>query len=281
MKTYSAVVLDIDGTLVDPDMQVSANAKRLLNRLEKRGIPIVLCSARAPSGVEAVERQVGLNGPIACFGGSLILDENRDILEDKGIGRETAVRFKRFVADAFPGVTVCSYMYDVWLVDDLSDANIQLLMERDPASTAVVGSLEAALRPGSHAHKLMCVGPPQTVRDIQAAARQGFPDLGFARSGSMSLEVLCKDAPKLAAMECIRDRYRVDPEKIVAIGGNYADIDMLRNAGLGIAMGNAPEEVRQAAKKVTTPNDEDGVYFALRSLRFAPQENAVKIGKRA
>lgn len=279
MKTYSAVLLDIDGTLVDSKMQISANTKRLLKRLEKRGIPIVLCSARAPSGVEAVEQQAGLNSPIVCFGGSLILDENRDILEDKGIGRETAVRFKQFVADAFPGITLCSYMYDVWLVDDLSDANIQFLMERNPTSTAIVGSLEAALRAGSHAHKLMCMGPPQTITDIQASARQKFPDLEFVRSGSTMLEVLCKDASKFTAMERIQDHCRVDLEKIVAIGDYYVDIDMIRNAGLGIAMGNAPEEVKQAAKRVTASCEDEGVYFALKSLRFVPQGSTVKIGE--
>lgn len=273
-------MLDIDGTLVDSKMQISANTKRLLKRLEKRGVPIVLCSARAPRGVELVERQAGLNGPIVCFGGSLILDENRDILEDKGIGRETAVRFKRFAADAFPGITVCSYMYDVWLVDDLSDGNIRLLMERGPGGTAIVGSLEAALRAGTHAHKLMCVGPPQSILDIQAAARREFPDLESIRSGSVFLEVLCKDASKLTAMERIRDHYHIDSEEIVAIGCRYMDIDMLRGAGLGIAMGNAPEEVKRAAKKITTSNEEDGVYFALRSLRFAPPENTVKTGER-
>ena len=269
MKTYSAVLLDIDGTLVDSNLQVSSNTKRLLNQLERRGIPIVLCSARAPSGVELVEQQAGLMSPIVCVGGSLNLDKNRDILEDKGIDRETAIRFKRFIAETFPGITVCSYMYDVWLVDDLSDPNIQLLMERNPTSTAIVGSLEAALDADSHAHKLMCMGPTQAINEVQSAAQQKFPDLVFARSGNIFLEVLCKDASKLTAMERIRDHYHLDSEKIVAIGDYYVDIEMIRNAGLGIAMGNAPEGVKQAAKKVTTSNDEEGVYFALKSLRFA------------
>ena len=275
MNTYSAVLLDIDGTLVDSKMQVSANTKRLLNRLEKRGIPIVLCSARAPSGVELVEQQVGLNSPIVCFGGSLILDENRGILEDKGIEGEAAIRFKQFVADAFQDLTVCSYMYDVWLVDNLSDPYIQLLMERNPTSMAIVGSLEAALRTETHVHKLMCMGQAQTIRNAQAVVQQKFPDLEFVRSGNVFLEVLCKGASKLTAMERIREYYHVDLEKVVAIGDYYVDIDMIRSAGLGIAMGNAPEEVKQAAKRVTTSCEEEGVYIALKSVRFAPCENTV------
>ena len=56
-QTYSIVFLDIDGTLLDSDHKISPNTKRLLNRLENRGIPVILCSARYPDGVEFVVRQ--------------------------------------------------------------------------------------------------------------------------------------------------------------------------------------------------------------------------------
>ena len=89
--TYSIVLLDIDGTLVDSNDQISHNTKSPLNRLEKNEIPVILCSARSPSGVEMVVRQVGLHSPIVCYGGSLILDADRSIIEDTGIGGDSAV----------------------------------------------------------------------------------------------------------------------------------------------------------------------------------------------
>lgn len=270
MKKYSVVMLDIDGTLVDSNLQVSRNTIRYLNRLEQRGIPIVLCSGRAPSGVELVGNMVGLKSPIVCYGGGLVLDENRAILEDRGIDRELAVGFKRFVTDNFPEITVCSYIYDVWLVDDINDPNIRLLMERNWTSTAVVGELEAALHTTSSAHKLMCMGEPHDIRHVQIAAQEQFPDLELVRSGSIFLEVLRKGVSKLTAMKCIRDYYHVELEQIVAIGDYYVDMDMLRDAGLGIAMGNAPEEVKRVAARVTASNDEEGVYIALKTIRFHP-----------
>ncbi len=119
MPTYSLVFLDIDGTLLDSNHQIMPQTKRLLNRLEKRGVPIILCSARSPGGVETVERQAGLHSPVICYGGSLVLDADRAILSDAGMQLETAVSFKRFVLDRFPGVVVSAYVYDVWLVDDV------------------------------------------------------------------------------------------------------------------------------------------------------------------
>ncbi|MDY3985722.1 HAD family hydrolase [Dysosmobacter sp.] len=152
MNTYSIVLLDIDGTLVDSNDQITHNTKSLLNRLEKKEIPVVLCSARSPSGVEMVVRQVGLHSPIVCYGGGLIMDADRAIIEDRGIEGNTAVRFKQFAAREFPKVTVSTYMYDIWLVDSLSDPNVQLVSQRNQCEP-LVGELEAAIRSVSHVHR--------------------------------------------------------------------------------------------------------------------------------
>ena len=57
---------------------------------------------------------------------------------------------------------------------------------------------------------------------------------------------------------------------MVAMGDYFVDVEMLRRAGLGIAMGNAPDAVKAAAAQVTASCDEEGVYIALRHLQFTP-----------
>lgn len=269
MNTYSIVLLDIDGTLVDSNDQISHNTKSLLNRLEKKEIPVVLCSARSPSGVEMVVRQVGLHSPIVCYGGSLIMDADRAIIEDRGIEGNTAVRFKQFAAREFPKVTVSTYMYDIWLVDSLSDPNVQLVSQRNQCEP-LVGELEAAIRSVSHVHKLLCMGAPEEITRLQNSAAREFPELEFARSGTIYLEVLAKGISKCTAMEKLRTYYGVDTERVVAMGDYFVDLEMLRHAGLGIAMGNAPDAVKEAAARVTASCDEEGVYIALKNLRFTP-----------
>ena len=267
MKTYSVVMLDIDGTLVDSNMQISVNTTKLLDRLQKRGIPVVLCSGRDPRGVELVEQQAGLNSPIVCYSGGLILDTDRSILKDTGIVTDDAIRFKQFTAKEFPDISTSTYMYEIWLADTIADPNIQLLMARNQCEP-VVGDLKAALQGVPHVHKLLCAGTPKKIQQLQDIAAQKFPDLEFARSGSIFLEVLPKTSSKLTAMELICDHYHVDAEQVVAIGDYYVDIEMIQHAGLGIAMGNAPDAVKQAAVRVTASNDEEGVYIALKTLKY-------------
>jgi len=269
MKTYSIILLDIDGTLVDSRDQVSENTKKLLNRLEKRGIPIVLCSARSPSGVEMLVRQVELNSPIVCYSGGLILDEERSILEDIGIQGSRASSFKQFAAQNFPCVTVSSYLYDVWLVDSVQDPYIQRLAQKNQCEP-IAGDLQSALQMNTHVHKLLCAGKPQEISRLQAQAATHFPNLELARSGGIYLEVFAEGVSKEQAMRKIQAFYNVDIQQIVAIGDYFVDMEMIRHAGLGIAMGNAPEAVKEAAARVTTSNDEEGVYLALKSLHFRP-----------
>ena len=69
MRTYSIVFLDIDGTLLDSRHQVMPCTCNRLKYLHGRGVPIILCSARPPGGVNLVAGQVELHGPMACYNG--------------------------------------------------------------------------------------------------------------------------------------------------------------------------------------------------------------------
>lgn len=268
-QTYSIVLLDIDGTLLDSGHNISPNTKRLLNRLEKRGIPVILCSARYPDGVEFVVRQAELHSPIVCYGGALILDEDRSILSDTGIEIQTAVRFKRFVDEHFPELITSTYLYNVWLVDDAENPVIQ--READVIQCRpLAGKLETASQAMDHVHKLLCMGTPAQVGRLQKEAAPMFPELELLSSGATYLEILPRGVSKRTAMETLQAHYRLSRESSVACGDHFVDLEMLRCAGLGIAMGNAPEEVKAAADFVTASNDGEGVYIALKNLRFSP-----------
>ena len=267
MNRYSLVLLDIDGTLLDSRNEISPNTKRLLARLDKKGVPVVLTSARAPGETELVAQQAGIRAPAICYNGGLILDENRAILEDTGIPRADALAFKAFAAAQFPDICVSGYVYDIWVVDNPEDERVKRLAELN-RKEPLQGALASALRMTNHVHKLLCLGSPRRIQELRARAETVFPMLDFTPSGTACLEILQKGVSKYTAMETIRRHYGIGAEQIVALGDYYADIDTLRAAGLGIAMGNAPESVKHASNRVTATHDEDGVYIALKSLRF-------------
>ena len=276
MRAYSIVFLDIDGTLLDSHHQVMPQTRLLLNRLERRGVPIVLCSARSPGGVELVSRQAGLHSPVVCYVGGLLSASDGSILRDVGIEPSLAVRFKKFAAEQHPGVVVSAYLYDVWLTDDPGSPAVQR-EARISQCTPVKGTLELAAQTASHVHKLLCIGDSKRVLALQNEAARRFPELVFLRSGATYLEVLPPESSKRAAAEALHNRYGARREETVAFGDSFVDMDMLRYAGLGVAMGNAPGPVKEAADRVTASNDEEGIYITLKSLKFkAPRLNPME-----
>ena len=248
MQTYSLVFLDIDGTLLDSNHQVMPKTKQILNCLEKRGIPIILCSARSPGGVETVEKQAGIHGPIVCYGGSLILTSERSILADEGIRKETAAAFRQFVLKHFPEVVLNAYIYDVWLVDDVNHPVVQR-EARISQCTPLAGSLQSASENVPHIHKLLAISSQQQITKLQNMAAKKFPELTLVRSGPTYLEVMPQGVSKRKAVERLQEYYGVSQAEIVAFGDNFVDLDMLQYAGLGVAMENAPEPVKEAAAK--------------------------------
>ena len=267
MRTYSIVFLDIDGTLLDSAHRVMPCTLNRLQQLHRQGVPIVLCSARPPKGVNLVAGQVGVQGPVACYNGGLIFDEHSTILRDVGIQIQQAIDFRRFVSERFPELVVSAYVYDVWLAEDPLHPLIRQEAEIS-GCTPLKGSLEKAAATASHVHKLLCMGDPMRIRALQKETQQHFPQLMALRSKPEYLEILSPESTKGSAAQVLLAYYGLDPKQAVAFGDSDVDVDMLQYCGFGVAMGNAPRQVKEAADYVTASNDEEGVYIALNTLRL-------------
>ena len=174
MSTYSIVFLDIDGTLLNSRHRVMPCTKDHLQTLRGRGIPVILCSARPPEGVNLVAEQAGLYGPKACYNGGLIYDECSTILRDVGIELPLAMKFRQFVSERFPELVVSAYLYNVWMAEDLRHPLIRQEAEIS-GCVLLMGSLEQVEGAVSHIHKLLCMGDAMRIRALQKRSASIFP----------------------------------------------------------------------------------------------------------
>ena len=275
MCTYSAVFLDIDGTLLNSHHQVMPCTKSHLQYLQGRGVPVILCSARPPEGVRQVAEQANVRGPVACYNGGLIFDENGTILRDAGIGIQLAIDYKRFVEEQFPDLVVSAYLYNVWLVEDPQHPLIRQEAEISGCSP-LKGTLEQIAASASHIHKFLCMGDAIRIRALEKETAKQFPQLMALRSKATYLEILPPESTKGSAARVLLEHYGLSAKQAVAFGDSDVDLDMLQYCGLGVAMGNAPRSVTEAADYVTASNDEEGVYIALNSLRLKAPSGAKK-----
>ena len=267
MRTYSIVFLDIDGTLLNSRHQIMSCTQDHLQYLHRQGVPVILCSARPPEGVNLVAEQAGLQGPAACYNGGLIFDENHTILRDVGIDIPMAIEFRRFVSERFPDLVVSAYLYNIWLAEDPRHP----LIEQEAQISGCLpleGTLDQVVGSAPHIHKLLCMGDAMRIRALELETRKQFPQLMALRSKATYLEILSPESTKGSAAQALLEYYGLSPKQAVAFGDSDVDVDMLQYCGLGVAMGNAPKSVREAADYVTASNDEEGVYIALNSLRL-------------
>lgn len=107
------------------------------------------------------------------------------------------------------------------------------------------------------------MGHLEAITSLEIELKILFPEITIYKSKSTYLEIVAQNVQNSSAIDILIKAHGVTKEEIMAFGDNYNDVDMLRYAGIGVAMGNAPDEVKAAADVITLSNDEDGLKAIL------------------
>ncbi|OOF58333.1 Cof-type HAD-IIB family hydrolase [Rodentibacter myodis] len=257
---YKAVFSDFDGTLLTSDHKISPRTLAVIQRITQKGIPFVPISARSPLGILPYAKQIENYNVIVAFGGALILDRALNPLYSVKISAEDIQKINRVLA-AYPALGVNYYTNDDCVARDVN--NKWVIFERGVTGIQIDPYDESTKY---SPHKIQIIGEPNEIIQIENHLKRDFPHLSICRSHPSFLEVMHQSATKGNAVRFLADYFKVKMEETVAFGDNFNDLDMLQNAGLGVAMGNAPQEIKQAANRVTTTNNEDGLALILEEV---------------
>lgn len=257
-----AIFSDIDGTLLNSRHEITPDTKNTILKLKNKDIPFVLVSARMPSGILPFQKELEINTPVICYSGALVLDGskgegNREILHSIELNKNSAERIRRIVSEDFPDISLSLYSYDRWIVNDHTDPWVlqeQEITKIEPHKQDLSSFVE-----NNHVHKILCMGNPQEVNRLAEALKREVTGVNMYKSKDTYLEIMDELVSKAYAIRELEEVFELTNQDLMAIGDNYNDLDMILYAGLGIAMGNAPEEVKRMADAVTFSNDEDGL----------------------
>lgn len=276
--TFRAVFCDIDGTLLDSTHRLRPATAQGIRALHAAGTPFILVSARSPSGIFPLQREIGVAGPIVCYGGGLVMDGSGKPIHSIAVDMERIVGLKERIRQLWPSVAATVYSHDDWFVDDIADPRVTTEAEITGAVPTEAAATDLAAR-ATEAHKIFCIGSPEDILAMETAVGGENPDLAVIRSNPRYLEIMDGRATKANALDYLCQAMRLSPADVVAFGDNYNDADMLEHAGLGIAMGNAPDEVKRRAGRTTADNDHEGVLLALNSLKFVQTNHSVRFDR--
>ncbi len=266
MKPFKMLCLDIDGTLLNSRHELTEGVKTAIrSAVQMESVRVVLVSARMPRGMGFLQEALGIDGPMICFSGAMIWDKGR-ILDSKFIPVEATSTILD-VCKAI-GAHISLYKGDAWHVESLDEWAKQEgeITGIRPIEGSHEGLIEDWSAARSGPNKILCMALPLVIEQLRTRLGEEpmLGSLNIYPSKPTYLEIMPAGADKPAAIDALCARWQIDRSEVMSIGDNYNDITMLEFAGLGIAMGNAPEAVKGHADAVTSTNDEDGVAVAIR-----------------
>jgi len=252
-STIALVISDIDGTLITSNHEVTEATKAAAAKLYERGIELSLASSRPPRSIVPLADALKLSGPFAAFNGALVVKRNGEVLARSVISPETIAGVKA-IADHF-GIAV-------WLYDDADwwapwrDAFVDREEHTSGFGPRIDGYAERITR---DANKLTVVGKPELVAQ---AEQQVLRELGEQVSASKSkprfLDVTSYGIHKGTVVVRLAELLNIPAQRVAVIGDGPNDVEMFKQAGVSIAMGQGVDEVKEAANYLTASNDDEG-----------------------
>ena len=250
---YKAIAIDMDGTLLKSDKTISPYDIDMVKRASKVA-KVFICSARGPVSLNAYLDTLGLLGDKSqytiAYNGAYIYRDDLEVIYDNAIKKETITEVISHLIQKETSLDIILYTAKV----------IKTVKEIEDLSSFI--EREAI-------YKLSIAGTKEQI----SKWRHNLPDKAYTelevhKSDDYALECVRKGRTKIEGLKDMCASMEIDLKDLMCIGDGENDVGMLEMAGLGVAMGNAKNEVKAHADVVTSTNDEDGVGKAIAKYLF-------------
>lgn len=267
-RSIDLIALDLDGTLLAPDETISVRNRTAITRALSAGIRVVLVTGRGVDTPIRVSRELGLNLPVICCHGALT--------KDFGANR-TLVHVPVPLQYARPMVTYAE-RHGLAIAIYVGEAFYRL-----EGSAVYMDDMRGPGWYETPSLEKMLTEAPTFIRFLGTesveAMRREFGDLPLSFRYEtwhdfVECAVLSREASKKNALAQLCAGFQIPAERVLAIGDSRNDVPMMRWAGIGVAMGNALPEVREAVRYVTARNDQDGVALAIERFCLPPAKKS-------
>lgn len=267
---YQMLALNIDGTLLRSNGRLHQATKEAIDFVQKKGIYVTLVTNRHFQSARKLGRALKLNSIYVTHGGAFVSSAIDKPLYEKRLPEETAFNLVQVLENYDCHIRVVHERYSLGNRKKVSGnlAGSTSMNTSEPLFYPVqyVESLGDALmdEPVS-APKMEVVFSDISEKDnAYSTIAKAFPQVVLTELSPYKLQLTARGVSKENGLMILASHLGVKPEEIVAIGDAPDDINMLLEAGVGVAMGNAPFEVKKAADWVTRSNDESGIAYVIK-----------------
>ncbi|MGE0077706.1 MAG: Cof-type HAD-IIB family hydrolase [Bacteroidales bacterium] len=274
-NNYQIVFSDVDGTLLNKNRELSNFTVQEIKRIaENYNVKFVMVSARMPKGMQHLYNQLSTESPIICYNGALILKslakgyDSKNILHSNTIAHNVVLNlYNRATAeDVHFGLFSNNNWYanrlDKWTLKEENNTRVKCsIVDR------MDNLIDELHRNNEPIHKLMVMGEPFQMDSFIEYANMTFgKQIANYRSKDTYIEISPIDSNKASGCSFLLNHLTISNNNAIAFGDNFNDIGMLELVNLGIAMENAPNEVKKYAKHIAPSNLQDGVANTISAI---------------
>jgi Cof subfamily protein (haloacid dehalogenase superfamily) len=253
---------DLDGTVLRRNLRITHKTITALQRLRDRGMRLVVATGRRFEGAREHAERLGFadGDPLICYGGSMVrrMDGSETLLH-RTLPKELSIEVLQWAAERDLHARV--FVDGRIITSPDTPATLEHLRRYEEPGVSAVESPAAWLEEGGEEPtKLVIVDQPDDIGGWLEEAQTAFAGRLFVtRSLPHYVEIGGLEGTKAKALQFLCERWGIERDRVLAFGDADNDIDMLRFAGRGVAVGGMTGEVREAADEVVAGVDEDGV----------------------
>lgn len=277
MKRYALLACDIDGTLLGSDGTASLRTLQALRLAEKCGARVVLATGRRIASTTPVARRLGIHSPCIAHCGAVVYDPtDESILMSRQIPRQVALRACRLAGSVGADVAVHESVHSGRSILVTTHDELEEAAEHWPHMVPyyrLAGDFEQACI--ADAVQLCIMADTEVTSGLKHRLAHDMPgelsvvDYGIVENGKHMLDIFAGEVHKAFGMGFVADLYGIAQQETVGFGDSINDVELICHAGLGVAMANAPDDIRRMADMVAPPNDDDGVAVVIEKLAAA------------
>ncbi|MBR5521397.1 MAG: HAD family phosphatase [Oscillospiraceae bacterium] len=253
---YKLIAADMDGTLLTPDGRISERTIESIKKAEENGVIFTLSTGRPLQGVKRYIDQLNIDCYLITYNGAVIVHSKTDqILYNEVMDNIEAQKVYNLAVKK-------GTMFIVWSQNRLyaSEFSEKTKFYEEITKTKAEPIIDFNQLIAQGITKILWYDEPDVLAGwIDEIKKEKLMSTTFTKSRAYFLEFFSNRTSKAVAMEKLGEYYNIDKKRMVAIGDQTNDLPMIEYAGLGVAMGNAVDSVKEKADYITETNANDGV----------------------
>ncbi len=261
-KKYKVISMDLDGTLLTSDKKITSNTMSILKEYRDKGVYIIGITARNLSSIKNI-LDIKMFDYIIINNGAYIVDVNNNTINDLGcMDFEDAKKIDSLFSDKNAKVEYCTlntyYKY-------------YMLTNRNRSFEVKINQIEDVIEKIARINVIL--PSRQEINYYKKYIEDNFNSLSVVamedtdqKNSMLWLTITDKNTSKLIALSNLCEKLKINMKDVIFFGDGENDICLIKGAGLGIAMGNAIDLVKEQADRITLSNDEDGIYDFLKKI---------------